>query len=58
MGNSMNTKDQILKVSLKLFAEKTYHGASIRDIAKEIDKRESSIYNHLSPRMKFLSKLY
>ena len=46
MERKISTKDQILEVSLKLFAANSYHGASIRDIAKEIGKRESSIYNH------------
>ena len=46
MAQVKNTKTQILDVSLKLFAENSFHGASIRDIAKEIGKRESSIYNH------------
>lgn len=46
MDHRTNTKNQILDVSLKLFAENSFHGASIRDIAREIGKRESSIYNH------------
>lgn len=46
MNEKLNTKDLILEASLKLFSANSYHGASIRDIAKEIGKRESSIYNH------------
>ena len=46
MEEMKNTKNQILEVALKLFAENSFHGASIRDIAKQIGKRESSIYNH------------
>jgi AcrR family transcriptional regulator len=57
MENPVNTKDQILNVSLKLFAEKSYHGASIRDIAKEIGKRESSIYNHFKSKEEILEQI-
>jgi len=57
MEHSKNTKEQILDVSLKLFAEKSYHGASIRDIAKEIDKRESSIYNHFKSKKEILEEI-
>ena len=57
MKTSTNTKDQILNASLKLFAENSYHGASIRDIAKEIQKRESSIYNHFSSKDDILDNL-
>jgi AcrR family transcriptional regulator len=52
-----NTKDQILEVSLKLFSEKSYYGASIRDIAKEIGKRESSIYNHFKSKEEIFEQL-
>ena len=37
METIVNTKSQILEASLKLFSEKSYHGASIREIAKAID---------------------
>ncbi len=46
MSTQTNTKKEILEVSLKLFSENGYHGASIRDIAKAVGKRESAIYNH------------
>jgi len=46
MAKSTNTKNEILNVSLKLFSENGFHGASIRDIAKDVGRRESAIYNH------------
>ena len=52
-----NTKEQILAASLKLFSENSYHGASIRDIAKKIEKRESSIYNHFQSKEEILIEL-
>lgn len=52
-----NTKDQILAASLQLFSENSYHGASIRDIAKKINKRESSIYNHFQSKEEILIEI-
>ena len=52
-----STKDQIIETSLELFSEKTYHGASIRDISKSIEKRESSIYNHFNSKEEILIEI-
>lgn len=57
MGKIKNTKDQILDVALLLFAENSFHGASIRDIAKEIGKRESSIYNHFKSKEEIFEQI-
>lgn len=40
------TKERIFDVSLDLFSQKGYDGVSIREIAREVGIRESSIYNH------------
>lgn len=43
----MNTnKEKIFNVSIDLFAEKGYDGVSIREIARNVGIKESSIYNH------------
>ncbi len=52
-----NTKEKILNVSLKLFAQKSYNGASIREIAKEIGIRESAIYNHFQSKDEILNEI-
>ncbi len=52
-----NTKEQILDAALRLFSENSYHGASIRDIAKAVGKRESSIYNHFKSKDEILEKI-
>jgi len=57
LEKSNKTKDQILEASLKLFSEKSYHGASVRDIAKIIGKRESSIYNHFKSKEEILEQI-
>lgn len=40
------TKEKIFAVSLELFSNKGYNGVSVREIAREVGIRESSIYNH------------
>lgn len=57
MKEEKNTKSQILDVSLRLFSEKSYYGASIRDIAKEVGIRESAIYNHFKAKDEILSEI-
>ena len=57
MEQPVNTKDQILSASLKLFSEKSYHGASIREIAKAVNIRESAIYNHFKSKEEILSAI-
>lgn len=42
----MNTKEKILTEALNLFSEKGYDPVSIRDIARSVGIKESSIYNH------------
>lgn len=41
-----NTKEKIFDVSIDLFSQYGYDGVSIRQIAKEVGIKESSIYNH------------
>lgn len=42
----MNTKDRIIEKSINLFSIKGYDSVSIRDIAKNVGIKGSSIYNH------------
>lgn len=39
-------KGEILKASVKLFADKGYHGISVRDIAKAAGVSEAALYKH------------
>lgn len=41
-----NTKEKILLCALKLFSTKGYEGTSVRDLARAVGIRESSIYKH------------
>ncbi len=40
------TKEKIFDVSINLFSQKGFDAVSVREIAREVGIRESSIYNH------------
>jgi AcrR family transcriptional regulator len=43
-----NTKERIFEAAVDLFSKQGYHGTSIRDLAKAVGIKESSLYNHYS----------
>lgn len=52
-----NTKQKIFEASARLFAKEGYYGVSMREIAKEVGIKESSIYNHYKNKEEILSSL-
>lgn len=42
----MTTKEKIVETALELFSLRGYDGVSVRDIARAVGIRESSLYNH------------
>ncbi len=44
--SKISTKQKIFDVSLDLFSQKGFDAVSVREIAREVGIRESSIYNH------------
>lgn len=48
MSQKVPTKERIFEAAVHLFATKGYHGTSIRDIAKSVGIKESSMYNHFA----------
>ncbi len=42
----LSTRERILTEALSLFAESGYGGASMRELARRVGVRESSLYNH------------
>ncbi len=44
--SGISTKEKIFHVSIDLFSQRGFDGVSIREIAREVGIRESSIYNH------------
>lgn len=53
----MNTKDKIFNVSVDLFSEYGFDGVSIRQIARKVGIKESSIYNHYSSKESILDSI-
>jgi len=43
-----STKDRILDAAIDLFAQNGFNGTSVRDIARGVGIKESSIYNHFT----------
>lgn len=50
----MGTKENIINSSLELFSYRGYDAVSMRDIAKEVGIRESSIYKHFKGKHEIL----
>jgi len=42
----MTTREKIVETALELFSRRGYDGVSMRDIARTVGIRESSLYNH------------
>ena len=53
----METKEQILNNALDMFAKSGYNAVSIRDIAKTVNIKESSIYYHFRNKQDILDSL-
>lgn len=47
-------KEQIIQTSAKLFKEKGYVAVTMRDIAKSLDIKAASLYNHISSKQDIL----
>lgn len=50
-------KDEILKVAAKLFKRKGYAAVTMRDIAKTLDIKAASLYNHISSKQEILKMI-
>jgi AcrR family transcriptional regulator len=51
------TRDDILIAAAQIFSQKGYHGASIADIAGEVNLQKASIYHHVSSKQEILFNL-
>ncbi|WP_407393083.1 TetR/AcrR family transcriptional regulator [Methanobrevibacter sp.] len=55
--SKVSNKEKIFNVSIDLFSEYGYDGVSIRQIAREVGIRESSIYNHYKSKESILEEI-
>jgi len=53
----MTKKEQIHQAAAKLFQEKGYQAASMRDLAKAVGLQVSSLYSHLGKKEEVLQKM-
>ncbi|HTX61517.1 MAG TPA: TetR/AcrR family transcriptional regulator [Methanobacterium sp.] len=53
-----STKERIFDVSVDLFSKKGFNAVSIREIAREVGIRESSIYNHYKNKDAILDSVF
>src|SRR6476620_8054204 len=54
---ALSTRDRILSQALQLFAESGYGGASMRELARRVGIRESSLYHHFSGKAAILEAI-
>lgn len=55
--NEQNARERILQVALKVFAEKSFEGSRIEEIAREANVPKSLIYYHFSSKNEILEVL-
>ncbi len=49
-----NTKDDVIAAAGRLFAERGYHGTSMRDVGRELGLLGSSLYSHVDGKQQLL----
>ena len=52
-----HTKEDVVRAASRLFAEKGYHGTSMRDLGKELGLLGSSLYSHVSGKQDLLVEI-
>ena len=53
----LTTKDKIIDEALKMFSYRGYDSVSIREIARAVGIKESSIYNHFKSKEEILTTI-
>lgn len=54
MVSTRNTHEDVVRAAGRLFAERGYHGTSMRDLGKELGLLGSSLYSHVSSKQDLL----
>lgn len=53
----MKRREEIIKTAKKLFRERGYKSVSMRDLAKAMDIKASSLYNHINSKEEILASI-
>lgn len=54
MVTTRNSRDDVVRAAGRLFADRGYHGTSMRDLGKELGLLGSSLYSHVSSKQDLL----
>jgi TetR/AcrR family transcriptional regulator, cholesterol catabolism regulator len=54
MVTTRNSRDDVVRAAGRLFADRGYHGTSMRDLGKEVGLLGSSLYSHVSSKQDLL----
>ena len=54
MVTTRNTRDDVVSAAGRLFADRGYHGTSMRDLGRELGLLGSSLYSHVSSKQDLL----
>lgn len=54
MVTTRNSREDVVRAAGRLFAERGYHGTSMRDLGKELGLLGSSLYSHVSSKQDLL----
>jgi len=58
MGKAVSTKEKILEVSIRLFAQKGFKEVTVREIADAVGIRASSLYKHYESKDDILGSIF
>jgi len=53
-GNSGSKREQILKIAARMFCDRTYHGTTLKDIAREVGMLKGSLYYYIDSKERLL----
>jgi len=53
----VTSREEIIKIAIKLFATKGYHGAALSEIAKKLDITKAALYYHITNKEDILREI-
>ena len=56
-GDTVPTRERILREASRLFAKKGYHGTSTREIAEAVEIRQPSLFHHFASKDMIMAEL-